>query len=157
MRSTRCRRPDRAHRRDDRGSALIEFIWLGLILLVPVVYLLLAVFSVQSASYGVSAASRAAGRAFVLAPDQPTAYARAQQAAAVALSDQGVDAGAVDLRVSCRPDPQRCLSPGSTITVVVGTARALPLVPDLLGGARPSVRVDSTHTEPYGTFREDRS
>lgn len=143
--------------RDERGSALIEFIWLGLILLIPVVYVLISVFSVQSASYGVSAASRAAGRAFVLSPDQQAGYLRADRAAGIALSDQGVDRGQVDVRISCAPDPDRCLSPGSVVTVVVTASRPLPLTPDFLGRARPAITVDSTHTEPYGTFREDRS
>jgi hypothetical protein len=33
----------------------------------------------------------------------------------------------------------------------------LPLVPSALGGNAPSIRLTSTHVEPYGTFREDRS
>nr|MBA2738363.1 hypothetical protein [Nocardioidaceae bacterium] len=61
--------------RSERGSALVEFTWLCLLLLVPMVYLLLAAMDVQRASYAATAASRAAGRAYVLAPD--TASARA--------------------------------------------------------------------------------
>jgi len=144
-------------RHQESGSAIVEFVWLGLILLVPLVYILLAVFDTQRASYGVSAASRAAGRVFVLAPDQVSAYARADRAARVALADQGVDAGSAAVTISCRPDPARCLSPGAVVTVVVRTTQPLPMTPSLMGASRPSVTVDSTHTEPYGTFREDRS
>lgn len=144
-------------RRDDRGTALIEFIWLGLLLLVPLIYVLLAAFDVQRASYGVSAASRAAGRAYVLASDQDSAYARAESAARVALADQGVDAERSLLRVTCAPDPTRCLSPGSVITVSVTVQQPLPIAPAVFGSSAPSVRVASTHVEPYGTFREDRS
>ncbi len=143
--------------RDDRGTALIEFIWLGLLLLVPLVYVLLAAFDVQRASYAVSAASRAAGRAFVLAPDQTSAYARAEAAARVALADQGIDAERSQLSVTCEPDPARCLAPGSVISVSVTVQQPLPIAPAVFGSSAPSVRVASTHVEPYGTFREDRS
>ncbi len=32
----------------------------------------------------------------------------------------------------------------------------LPLVPSALGDDAPSIRLSSTHVEPYGTYREDR-
>ena len=143
--------------RNERGTALIEFIWLGLLLLVPLVYILLAAFDVQRASYGASAASRAAGRAFALAPDQTSAFARAEAAARVALVDQGIDVERSALTVSCSPDPDRCLSPGSVITVSVTVQQPLPIAPAVFGSAAPTIRVASTHVEPYGTFREDRS
>jgi Flp pilus assembly protein TadG len=144
-------------RRDERGSALVEFVWLGLLLLVPLVYVLLSVFAAQSAAYGSDSASRAAGRAFMLAPDQETAVAAAEGAARVALADQGVDPDRIQLSISCAPDPDRCLSSGSTVTVEVTVQQPLPLVPSALGANAPSIRLSSTHVEPYGTFREDRS
>ena len=149
--------PSRWTRHEEQGSALVEFIWLGLLLLVPLVYLLLAAFDVQRASYGASAASRAAGRAFVLAPSQPVGYARAEAAARVALADQGIHGDRARVAVTCAPDPTRCLSPGSTVTVSVTVQQPLPVAPAVFGGSAPSVRVVSTHVEPYGAFREDRS
>ena len=146
----------RARSRGERGSAVVEFVWLVLLLMVPLVYLLLAVFDVQRASYGASAASRAAGRAFVLAPDQQTAYVRAEAAARVALADQGVDMSAAGVHVTCSPTPAQCLTPGSMITVAVTVQQPVPLTPDVLGDSRPTVRVSSSHVEPYGTFREAR-
>ena len=41
----------------ERGSAIVEFHFLGLLLLVPLVYVLLAVLDVQRASYGVTGRS----------------------------------------------------------------------------------------------------
>lgn len=143
--------------RTDTGTALVEFTWLALMLLVPVVYVLLAVFDAQRASYGVSAASRSAGRAFVLAPDLATAHQRAIDAARVAMGDQGVDVGPDAVTVSCSPAPDQCLTPGAVVTVTVAVQQPLPLVPDVLGASAPTVRVASTHSEPYGLFREDRS
>jgi type II secretory pathway component PulL len=130
--------------------------WLAILLLVPLVYIVLAVYDVQRHAFAATAAARAAGRAFVLAPDVEQGAAQARAAAEVALADQDVDAGDVDLRLSCRPAGD-CLAPGSVVHVEVRTQVALPLVPTALGDDVPSIRVDAQHTVPYGTFREDRS
>ncbi len=141
-------------RRDEQGTALVELTWLAMLLLVPLVYVVLAAFDVQRSSFALSAATRAAGRAFVLAPSEPEAVARARAAASVALADQGLDPARVRLRFDCVGG---CLSPGSVVHVAMSRAVPLPLVPDVFGGGAPSVRVEAEHTVPYGTFREDRS
>lgn len=138
----------------DQGTATVEFIWLTMLLLVPFVYILVAVFDTQRASYGVSTASRAAARAFLQAPDVATGQRRAQSAARVALDDQGLRGATV--RVRCLPSQADCLRPGSSVRVVVRATQRLPLTPRALGPRLGGVRVDSTHTEPYGTFRSDR-
>ena len=142
--------------RGESGTALVEVTWLAILLLVPLVYLVLAVYDVQRHAFAATAAARAAGRAFVLAPDVAQGTAAARAAAEVALADQDVDAGEVDLRLTCRPAGV-CLAPGSVVRVDVRTQVRLPLVPTALGGGAPSIRVDATHSVPYGTFREDRS
>ena len=139
----------------ERGSALIEVTWLAILLLVPLVYLLISVFDVQRGAFGVSAASRAAGRAYALADTDAEGRSRARSAARTALADQGIEGG-FDLDISCTPTPRNCLSPGSVITVVVRTRVDLPLAPAALGGGAPSFRVDSTHRVPYGTYVEER-
>jgi Flp pilus assembly protein TadG len=146
----------RAACRQERGSALVEFSWLAILLLVPLLYIVLSVFEVQRAAFGVSAASRAAGRAFSQAPSEAEARVRALAAADIALRDQGVEPADRSLGITCRPVPGACLSPGSVVTVHVVAAVPLPLVPDLLGEHRPSVRVEAEHAVPYGTYREDR-
>jgi len=142
--------------RGESGTALVEVTWLAILLLVPLVYLVLAVYDVQRHAFASTAAARAAGRAFVLAPDVAQGTAAARAAAEVALADQDVDAGEVDLRLTCRPAGD-CLAPGSVVRVDVRTQVRLPLVPTALGGGAPSIRVDATHSVPYGSFREDRS
>jgi Flp pilus assembly protein TadG len=142
--------------RDERGTALIELTWLSILLLVPLIYLLLAVFEVQRAAYGVSAATRAAARAYSLAPSQAAAGARAREAAAVALADQGLDLSGSSLQVRCVPAPRDCLSPGSVLDVRMVVSVRLPLVPDALGAQTPSIRVQADHRVPYGPYREER-
>lgn len=136
------------------GTATVEFVWLTMLLLVPFVYILVAVFDTQRASYGVTTASRAAARAFLQAPDVATGQHRAQAAARIALDDQGL--GIATVRVTCLPTRSDCLRPGSSVRVVVRTTQRLPLTPRALGGQLGGIRVDSTHTEPYGSFRSER-
>jgi Flp pilus assembly protein TadG len=147
----------RRRRRDERGNAVLEVTWLAMLLLVPLVYLLIAVFSVQRAAYGVNAATRAAARAYTLAPDQDTGAARARAAAEVALEDQGLHLSQTTMSTTCNPDPSDCLAPGSVVHVYLACRVDLPLVPDALGGNTPSIRVEGVHSVPYGTFREARS
>jgi Flp pilus assembly protein TadG len=71
--------------RDD-GNASVEFVTVALVLTIPLVYVLLAVFAVQRAAFAVSAAAREAGRAYVTAAGDPAE--RAQAAADLALADQ---------------------------------------------------------------------
>jgi Flp pilus assembly protein TadG len=140
--------------RRDEGTATIEFIWMSLLLLVPFVYVLVAVFDTQRAAYGVSTASRAAARAFLQSTDPASGEQRAKVAAGVALADQGLDGASV--QVSCLPSPSQCFEPGSSVRVVVRTSQPLPLTPSALGRQLGGITVDSTHTEPFGSFRATR-
>jgi hypothetical protein len=144
-------------RRSQAGTALVEVTWLSILLLVPLLYVVLAVFEVQRAAFAVNAATRAAGRAYTLAPSEAQAPARARGAAQVALADQGLDIADAVLDTTCEPDPRDCLFPGSVIRVRMTYQVSLPLMPDALGGDTPSVRVEAEQSVPYGTFREDRS
>ena len=132
----------------------MEFVWLTLLLLVPFVYALIAVFDTQRASFAVSAASRSAARAFLQAADPASGEQRARVAARVALEDQDVDA---DVVITCEPGPEDCLQPGSSVRVVVHTVQPLPLTPSALGDQLGGIAVDSTHTESFGTYRAGRS
>jgi Flp pilus assembly protein TadG len=142
--------------RSEQGTAIVEFVWLAILLLVPLLYVVLAVFDTQRAAYAASAAARSASRAFVTSPDQATAYARAEAAARVAFGDQGLEASGFTLTITCRPDPQRCLTPGSVVAAEIHSAADLPLMPDVLGGSTPRIAVSAIHRSPYGTFREGR-
>ncbi|MGY4773305.1 hypothetical protein ACXC9Q_40885 [Kribbella sp. CWNU-51] len=141
-------------RRDERGSAVVEFSWLAILLMVPLVYVMLAVFDVQRASYGATAATRAAGRAFIIVPaglSEDDARGRAFDAARLAMKDQGMELSPDQLRITCDP---ACLESGSTVTVTLDTEVRLPLIPDALGGEPPAIHISASHTEPYGDYRE---
>jgi Flp pilus assembly protein TadG len=141
-------------RRDQRGSALVELSWLGILLVLPVLWIVLSVFEVQRGAFGVSAAARAAARAYALAPDDATGLVRARTAVRVALDDQGVEGLAAELRVTCTPYPTDCHQGTSVIAVSVHSRVVLPLMPSALGSHRPSFALAATQTVPIGQFHE---
>ncbi len=141
-------------RRGEQGSAMVELVWLGLLLFIPLVYVIISVITLQRSAYGATEAARAAGRAYVLAPDVATAQQRALSAARLAMADQGVDLAPGDLVIECAPAPESCLQPGSTVEVRIELDVALPLVPSVGSDAVASIAVSASHVEPFGVYRE---
>lgn len=139
---------------DEQGSALVELSWLGILLLVPLLWIVVSVFDVQRGAFGVSGAARAAGRAYALAPTDAEGRTRANAAARQALEDQGVHGVPVSVTITCSPYPHDCHSGTSVITVLVASRVDLPLLPSFLGGHAPSFALDATHTVPIGQFQE---
>jgi len=139
---------------DERGSALVELSWLGILLILPMLWIVMSVFEVQRGAFGVSAAARAAARAYALAPDDATGVVRAREAARVALDDQGVHGVTPEVRVTCTPYPGHCHQGTSVITVAVHSRVILPLMPSALGGNRPSFALEASQTVPIGQFQE---
>jgi len=92
----------------DEGRAIVEFVFLGVLLLVPLVYLVLVIARVQAAAFAVSTAAREAGRAFTTARHDADAYPRAQAAAGISFEDYGLvptagSSSAVTARRACAP------------------------------------------------------
>jgi Flp pilus assembly protein TadG len=143
-----------SRRRGQRGSALVEFSWLGILLIVPVVWVVLSIFEVQRGAFAVSAAARAAGRAYALADSDRLGEARARQVARQALADQGLGTAPLRLSVSCTPHPHACHTGTSVITVRVTTRVDLPWLPASFGLGRPVFALDSAHTVPIGQYQE---
>lgn len=143
--------------RGEDGSALVELTWLGILLLVPMLWIVMSVFEVQRGAFAVSAAARAAGRAYALAPTDAEGRLRAEAAARQALDDQGLAGERLDVRVTCTPYPHDCHLGTSVITVAIHSRVDLPMMPAVLGGDAPSFALDASHTVPIGQFRESRA
>lgn len=122
----------------DAGSAIIEFVFVAVIVMVPLVYLLAAVSVVQRSQLAVANAAREVGRAFATSPGEAQGLARAGAALRLALADQGL-AGATLRFVAAGADctaaavaPQ--LAPGAQFTVCVTRHASVPAVPRVLAG-----------------------
>jgi Flp pilus assembly protein TadG len=140
-------------RRDEGGSASLEFVTVGLLLLVPTVYLVLALSALESASFGVEGAARQAARVFVQSPSEGAAKSAASTAIGVTLADYGLDAQDARVSISCRPNPSACLSRRGFVTVTITTTVPLPLMPPVLSLHLPAgIPVQSVATEQVSRF-----
>lgn len=149
----------------DAGNAILEFVVLGVLLMVPLIFIVLAVFRVQGSAYGVTEAAREAGRSFVHARSSDDAYAQACTAATVALENQIPDPfDCQNLRISCLSG--NCLydaasggirlTAGTTIRVEIDLAVSLPMLPSSVFGNRLAVHLHSVHDEVVDVFTADR-
>ncbi len=154
----------RPHRRDDSGTALIEFVGLSVLLLIPFVYFFLSVFAVQRSAFAVTQAARAAGRAYATADSEDQAVERARVAARLAFADQGLD-GAPEVRFA--PEGTDCgagdpgdggasLAPGSRFVVCVRSVAALPGAAQLFTGLA-DITVNGKFIVVVDAYRRDRT
>lgn len=127
----------------DDGNAIVEFLGVALVLLVPLVYLVLVLGRLQAAAFAVDGAAREAVRAVLAAPAtgaDPDAAARA--AVGIALADQGFVPDDDTLLLTCVP---ACDRPGAEVVAHVELGVDLPLVPAFLREAVP-LRVPTAAT-----------
>lgn len=137
-------------RRDD-GSAVVEFVWLGVLLLVPLVYVVLAALTVQGAAFAETAAAREAARAYATAGSDALGEQRAEAAVELVMHDHGVPWTPSGRVVSCG---SCTYAPGSTFIVDLRRTVALPFVPSWLCGRRcvAGIVVSAHHRERIDCF-----
>ncbi len=124
--------------RDDSGSAVIEFIFVAVIVMVPLIYLIVSVAQIERSSLAVGQAAREAGRAFATADSTADALRRADVAARLALEDQGLQETP---QLSFHTGPgcssatvQPVLRAGAQYTICVSRTADLIGVPSILAG-----------------------
>ena len=135
----------------ERGSAVVEFTFLSLLLMVPLVYFIITMGQLQGGSFAVVGAADQAAKVFVAQPDAAGGRAAAEQAVLLALADHGHPAAEARVETSCTPAD--CMAAGSAVTVTVHLTVPLPFVPfsealDLNAG-----QLSSSATQLVGRFR----
>ena len=131
----------RARLRADSGSALIEFVVLAAVMLIPAMYLIVTLGAVQSAVFAADGLARDIARIHAThAPGQ--AQQRQEQLIGLTQHSYGLSTTPrVDVR--CSSDP--CATPGGTIDATVSIPVPIPgLGP--LGGPEGPVEISSHHT-----------
>ncbi|TFD77783.1 hypothetical protein E3T48_08485 [Cryobacterium fucosi] len=152
MRNARLRQAGTGFLAGEDGSAALEFITAGSILLVPLVYLVLAMSALQGGAFAVEGAARQAARVYVQAPDEAAARAAAIRAVQVGLDDYGIPGDRAAVTIDCGDGG--CLARRSTVTVTVRIRVALPLVPDLLSlRSAASIPIEAVATQTVSRFR----
>lgn len=146
-------RASRSSCRSDAGSAIIEVAFLGVLVLIPLVYLLVAVFDVQRSAFALTAAAREAARVYVDASSERAGAGAAATAVDVAALDHGLPPHAVAVDVTCSNRP--CLTPGGSVTVRLQTRVPLPGLAALGTGSR-GIEVRTEHSAVVDRFRPAR-
>lgn len=126
--------------RGERGSGVIEFVLLVVVVFVPLTYGVIAFSSVQSTVLAATDAARQAGRAIATASEPGVAFQRAEYAARLAAETQNIDTAG--MQVWTAPATSDCtsnsdayaaaLSSGEVFAVCVEIPIRLPLLPELL-------------------------
>jgi len=123
----------------ERGSAIVEFVFIALVVFLPLVYLVAGFSAVQRGVFAADEAAREAGRALGTAPDPVTGQARAEAAVRIAVEDQSVTA--TDVRLAYAPPGTGCddagsyqpsLAPGEEFSVCVTVTVRVPLLPEFI-------------------------
>jgi len=141
-------------RRSDEGSAIVEFLVVGVAVLVPMVYIVQCATVLHSAALASSQAVREAGRAFSTAPDEGSGRLRAVAAARLAFADQGLVLPPDALSLQCPDGP--CLSAGSVVDVSLDWRVPLPWLPARWSGhGRTTVPISARQRVPVDDFRGD--
>jgi Flp pilus assembly protein TadG len=137
--------------RGDDGSAIVEFVWLAVLLMLPLVYVVLGAMSVQRAAFGLTEAARQAARAYATAGSDALGERRAEAIVTIVLHDQGIGWTPSGRVVDCGPCDY---SPGSAFAVRLSLHVPLPLIPQWLCRQRclAGVTVFAHHTERLSCF-----
>lgn len=130
----------------DEGGAIVEFVLLTLLLLIPLVYLVLTVGRIQAASFAAESGAQESARQVVVegvaqreagaSVDKAMAsgVGRADAALGLIAGDFGFSEDDAKLAVACEG---QCLAPGGNIATTVTVSVALPGIPGFVGDALP--------------------
>lgn len=113
----------------EEGSALVEFVALAVLLLIPLTYLVLTLGQVQAASFAADSIVREVARIHATDSDEARAERRAASATRLILEDAGLDADPEDVvTVTCDEHP--CRTAGNTVRVDARITAGLPGIGD---------------------------
>lgn len=133
---------------NERGSALVETMLLGLVLLVPLIWALGVLSELHRAALATTAAAREAGFDAARAASPIEARERVDAAVGVALADHGLDPAGVDVRWSTGR-----LQRGGQVQVRVEYEVPVLQAPFLGSVGGPGITVAATHVARVDPYR----
>lgn len=141
----------RALIRSEAGTAPLEFIVAGILMLVPLFYLVVALAAVQSQTMGVESASRSIARSLAMT-DDATSDVVTQRVLATITAQYGIDPDTVAVTITCTGGTGVCPSPGAIVQVTVSARAELPLMPPILNlDGLTSIPVSATSVQKVAT------
>lgn len=145
----------------DHGRAIIEVIFLAVLVLIPVTYIFIGLIRLQATTFAVTQAARDAGRAIDAAPTIGDGIDRANLIAAIDLADQNVSTASITLQfiapgTQCTAANEITpnLDPGAAYDLCVTAVVTLPGVPTVLTGRNNTVT--GVYSIRIGELREGR-
>ncbi len=145
----------------ESGRAIVEVIFLAVLMLIPVTYILINLLRLQAATLAVTQAARDAGRAIDTAPTIGDGLTRAQQIAAIDLADQRIPDNGLTIQFTapgtdCTPANTitPTLDPGAVYDICVTAIITLPGVPTIVTGTNNTIT--GVYTVHIGELREGR-
>ena len=150
----------RALARQDEGAAVVEFVFMAILLMVPIVYLVLTLARAQEAAFAAEAVARDVSRAAVVggveALQDGASYPQAEGAArqradavlTTTLADFHLQPADADVTMTCTSSP--CLQPGSDVAVNVTITVRLPGIGSLV--PRAGVSLSSEGSSPVDGY-----
>lgn len=112
----------------ERGSLSLEFIAFGLVVLVPLVYAVIAIMSVQQGMLATDAAARHVARTISLASNAEQADARTAAVLDTIWEQYALSPEDIEVEVFCTPANVPCPSAGAIVHVAVSARMNLPFV-----------------------------
>lgn len=131
----------------DGGSASLEFLGVGILLLIPIAYGMLTLVQLEQAMFAVELAARNGARSLVADAQPSLQGSLASQQIAWAMHDQGIDPDAARVTMTCAPVTD-CAVLGESLTLTVGVDVTLPLAP----GGSVTIPVEASATFPRQRF-----
>ena len=116
----------------ERGSAVVEFLGLGVTLLLPIMYGVLTIFSVQTSILGAHAASaQVAQYVQELPPETSMSQEQAQRLSTLVARDFGIAESDISVSLNC----SGACSAQESVRVQVQVNVHLPLIPEGMGAS----------------------
>ncbi len=109
----------------EKGNAVVEFIGIMAVIIVPVLVLISVLATILSAQFALQAAVRNSVREFIRSESTSEAHVRGLAAGQQAWADRGIDEP-LALDFSCTASP--CLSPGSFVEVNAQATVTIPIL-----------------------------
>lgn len=125
--------------RAEPGNAVVEFIGIMVVIIIPALVLLIGLATTTRAQLALDDAARQSVRAFIREDSTVSAHTRAHTAAITAWETRGFSEP-LDARVACTASP--CLTPGSSVSVDVSASVSVPIIGSVTMSARQSMMVD---------------
>jgi hypothetical protein len=132
---------------NQRGMAMVETLLLGLLLLVPLIWVLGVLSELHRASLATTTAAREAGFDAARAATRSDAETRVDRAVAAALADHGIEPGRA--RVEWTSDLRR----GGTVELRVSYDVPVLQAPFLGSVGGPTITVSASHVARVDPYR----